>query len=260
MYMKNKWLLILLFFTSVCFGFPRYMGQKDSVQTKKQFPCGVPVNRIAYHKKNDKGLEMVFNPPFKWEKKELKVYFTDIDDFGLMERTLNIANRWSTEAGAKLKFVLTASITESDIRIAFRDKNGYQSLIGNEASFLEYATLATMSLQNLDLATDAEFNRVVLHEFGHAIGLEHELQNPNVNIVWDTSAVYSFYRETYNWDSAKVNFNVFGKINTKEATVFDPQSIMIYAVPAFLVKNKVEIPWPDKLSIIDKKAIKRYYP
>lgn len=223
---------------------------------KNRFPCGVPLNRITYHKKNDKGFEMVFVPFYKWEKKELKVYFTDIEDLDLMGKTLNVANRWSTEAGAKVKFVLTASIIESDIRIAFRDKNGYQSLIGNEAGSLEYASVSTMSLQNLDSSPDAEFIRVVLHEFGHAIGLEHELQNPNVHIVWDTSAVYSFYRETYNWDSAKVNFNVFGKINTKEATVFDPQSIMIYAVPAFLLKDKIEIPWPDKLSAIDKKTIK----
>jgi hypothetical protein len=258
--MKNKRLLILLLFTSVCFGFSRQAAQKNTKPPKKQFPCGVPLNRINHYKKNDKGLEMVFNPPFKWKKKELKVYFTDIEDLDLMEKTLNIANRWSTEAGAKIKFVLTASITESDIRIAFKDKNGYQSVIGNEADLIEYASATTMSLQNLNSTPDAEFNRVVLHEFGHAIGLEHELQSPNAHIVWDTAAVYKFYRETYSWDSAKVNFNVFGKINTAEATVFDPQSIMIYAVPAFLVKNNIEIPWPDKLSALDKKTIKKYYP
>ncbi len=258
--MKNKRLQVGLLFISVCFGFSRYDEQKDPIQTNELFPCGVPANRVTFLKNNDKGLEMVFNPPFKWEKENLKVYFTDIDDFSLIEKTLDVANRWSTETGAKIKFVLTASITESDIRVAFRNKNGYQSLIGNESSFLENASAVTMSLQDLDLAPDADFNRVVLHEFGHAIGLEHELQNPNVNIVWDTTAVYTFYREIYKWDSAKVNFNVFGKIITKEATVFDPQSIMIYAVPAFLVKNKVEIPWPDRLSTIDKNTIKRYYP
>lgn len=194
------------------------------------------------------------------EKKELRVYFIDVYDYDLIEKTLAVANKWSAEGGAGIKFVLSVYISESDIRVSFRDNNGYQSLIGTEADKIQYSSATTMSLQNLDNETDTEFNRVVLHEFGHAIGLEHELQSPIANIIWDTPAVYKFYDTAYGWNEAKVNFNVFGKVKTNAFTVFDSKSIMIYAVPGFLLKSGVAIPWPDNLSAIDKKTIKKYYP
>ncbi len=32
---------------------------------------------------------------------------------------------------------------------------------------------------------DEEYERVVLHEFGHALGLDHEHQSPNAKLRWN---------------------------------------------------------------------------
>ncbi len=223
---------------------------------KNQFPCGVPPHRLSY------GViaplhEAVFNPPYKWNKKELKVFFTDINNYSLMQKTLETANTWGN--GNKLKFKLESNIFDSDIRVSFREPNGYLSYIGKEAANPAFIGKATMWLQDLDMQEDDEFRRVVLHEFGHAIGLEHELQSVNARINWDTAAVYTFYDTAYGWSVQKVNHNVFTPINTGAASRFDPRSIMIYAVPAFLTKDRTAIAWPYDLSEEDKKMINKFY-
>jgi len=224
---------------------------------KQHRACGVSPKRLSYGVMQP-ATEAVFNPPYKWAgRKILYVFFTDTYDYQLMQKTLGVANTWGNYA--KLNFVLTADIFQSDIRVSYREPNGYLSYIGNEAASLGLGGKATLWLQDLDKEDDAEFTRVVLHEFGHAIGLEHELQSVNANIKWDTTAVYKYYDTAYGWSSQKVNDNIFTTINTAEATRFDPKSIMIYAVPAFLTKDKIAIPWPDGLSDTDKKTIQKYY-
>jgi hypothetical protein len=200
----------------------------------------------------------VFNPPFKWKKPGLRVYFTDIDDSDLKQKTLNVAKEWSHYAN--ITFSLSDRIIESDIRVSFRDPNGYFSAIGNFAESESYLGKPTMWLYDLDKRPNSEFRRVVLHEFGHAIGLEHELSSPNSYIQWDSSAVYEFYFKNYKWCHKMVDDNIFIKINTGTYTRFDSNSIMIYAVPGFLTKNHQSITWKENLSVIDKETIKSYYP
>lgn len=40
---------------------------------------------------------------------------------------------------------------------------------------------------------DQEYSRVVLHEFGHALGAIHEHQHPEAAIPWDKPKVYEYY-------------------------------------------------------------------
>lgn len=224
-----------------------------------QFTCGVPPSQINNFVRNSQqGIKLVFQPTLRWGKNILKVFFIDIYDSNTIEKTLNIANEWSKYAN--IKFILTTSIFDSDIRVSFRERRGYLSLIGNSANDQMYQGKATIWLQNLDTRPENEFRRVVLHEFGHSIGLEHELQSPIANVLWDSVAVYKYYDSIYHWEKEMVDDNVFRKINTKEFTKFDPNSIMIYAVPDFLTKNHVAISWPNKLSLLDKMTIKKYYP
>lgn len=63
--------LFLLAIASVLIGFS-FTKQKFSKTTppKKYYACGVPPKRInSKYTKEDKGFEMVFNPPYKWKKK-----------------------------------------------------------------------------------------------------------------------------------------------------------------------------------------------
>ena len=40
---------------------------------------------------------------------------------------------------------------------------------------------------------EEEYSRVVIHEFGHALGCIHEHQSPAADIPWDKEAVYRYY-------------------------------------------------------------------
>lgn len=224
----------------------------------KHFVCGVPPSQLRINHPNFNPNKGVFNPPYKWRKRKLNVNFIDTNDYDLMVKTLAVANLWSKSAN--IKFVLTTDIFDSDIRISFRGNNGYLSAIGNSAEDDIYNAKPTLWLENLDHQSEEEFKRVVLHEFGHAIGLEHELQNPRSPILWDSSAVYKYYMDEYKWDTAMVDNNVFYKLKGIKYTEFDSKSIMIYAVPAFLTKNNKEIHWPKELSNKDKQIISKYYP
>ena len=56
---------------------------------------------------------------------------------------------------------------------------------------------------------DDELRRVVLHEFGHALGLIHEHQNPEGGIQWNEPAVKAdLSGPPNNWDDETIRHNV----------------------------------------------------
>ncbi len=78
---------------------------------------------------------------------------------------------------------------DADIRVAFQQGNGSWSYLGTvcrqirvDQPTMNYGWLTPDS-------TDDELRRVVLHEFGHALGLIHEHQSPNRPISWSRAAV-----------------------------------------------------------------------
>ncbi len=81
---------------------------------------------------------------------------------------------------ANIKFDFNGS-PNADIRISFDPTDGAWSYIGTDCRTIPL-NQATMNLGFLDGGTAA-------HEFGHAIGLAHEHQNPAVGIQWNESVV-----------------------------------------------------------------------
>jgi hypothetical protein len=108
---------------------------------------------------------------------------------------------------------------------------------------------------------ESEYERVVLHEFGHALGLLHEHQNPAGSIPWNVEAVYSYYRETQGWDQQKTYNNVIRKYNEEETnhTRYDSRSIMEYPIPEELTLNGFHVGWNRNLSETDKLFIRSQY-
>jgi len=119
----------------------------------------------------------------------------------------------------------------------------------------------TLSLDRIYLPqNESRFRNVILHEFGHALCLMHELQHPMLNIPWKKKELFNFFLTTYNVDSNWVKEQIIKKYNSPTGIYcdLDPQSIMIYAIPAGVTENDAFVSdWPDTLSASDKQNIGR---
>src|SRR4051812_17793299 len=70
----------------------------------------------------------------------------------------------------------------------------------------------------------------VLHEFGHALSLDHEHQHPACDIQWDVNAVLAEYQRL-GWDATKTRFNILDRITDNQIYLrkpYDPVSVMHY--------------------------------
>lgn len=75
------------------------------------------------------------------------------------------------------------------------------------------------------------FERVVLHEFGHVLGAEHEHQHPNANIPWDEQKVIQAYAAK-GYSEQTVRKEVLDRYEAADFSYFeyDPKSVMHYNV------------------------------
>jgi len=83
-----------------------------------------------------------------------------------------------------------------------------------------------------DKLSDKDYKQVVLHEFGHALGLIHEHQSPATKIKWNKDYVYWYFREFHKWDSGTVDTNIFKEFEktTIRHSTLDKASIMGYHI------------------------------
>ena len=109
---------------------------------------------------------------------------------------------------------------------------------------------------------DSEIRRVTLHEFGHALGLLHEHQHPEGGIHWDREQVIAHYKRTNGWSAAQTELNVLAGVSGSQflASAFDPQSIMLYPIPAELTTDGYSTQWNYMLSDGDKALAAQLYP
>jgi Astacin (Peptidase family M12A) len=163
---------------------------------------------------------------------------------------------------ANIRFQWVSEDQPAEIRISFRAGAGSWSLIGRDALWMPF-DFATMNFGWFDDNTsDAEFSRVVLHEFGHALGMVHEHQSPVSGINWDREKAYEYFKDTQGWDRAKVDAQVFYRYSATQTNFsqFDPISIMEYFVPPEITTDGIGAPGNNFLSDTDKEWMRRFYP
>jgi len=162
------------------------------------------------------------------------------------------APQWTQHAN--LTFVFDDSLS-AQIRIAFND-DGAWSYIGTDALGIP-SNEPTMNFGWQD-------EGVVLHEFGHAIGMIHEHQNPAGNpIQWnETEVIRSLSGPPNNWDRATIQHNMFDKYNLTQlnASQFDPASVMLYSFPANWTLNGFHSAPNEVLSSVDTSFAASIYP
>lgn len=195
----------------------------------------------------------------------------------VLAQIADVAQDWVRLSGAGLRFQFkdrqgrflrwapTDVLRAADIRIAFktgRDGGGYWSMVGRESI---NSTLigggpgeASMNLAGMDSRLPADWQSVVRHEFGHALGFQHEHQSPagGCDFRFDDDSGYvpelvnGSYQPNNNgkrpglytalsglpneWKVPDVDFNLRRLQNSRAYSVgpFDKQSIMKYRFEA----------------------------
>ena len=196
----------------------------------------------------------------------------------LRRQIATYANEWTlAQTSLKLDFGDGEELRECDpddgeishIRIGY-DEAGYWSLVGQDSIQLASQFVSSMNLQDFDTAPPdpEEFRRVVLHEFGHALGFHHEHQNPvsGCEDEFDWDHIYSYLAgPPNNWPKEQVDFNM-RRLDQSGlvADRFDRDSIMLYTFPPDYFKSGEQspcfAPYTTALSPGDRHMMEQMYP
>jgi hypothetical protein len=195
----------------------------------------------------------------RWDKGQtLKIYF-DNGDKSQHQTFMDIANLWIID-GVSLKLGTTDDIKGSNIRASIGGKLN-ESLVGKQNTHPDYKDKVTLKVANVTNQS------IVLHEFGHALGLVHEHFHTGFPYHWDRDAVYNDLKKLGGpWTDARyIDRHVFhedpaGKLPADdELTPFDPSSVMIYTIPSNWTVEKKGLMPGKELSSGDKDTILKLY-
>lgn len=147
---------------------------------------------------------------------------------GDVEAVKTAFSNWKAQ-GVGLTFTVVDRPEDAKLRIGFDQADGSWSYVGRDNLNIRDPGERTM---NFGWPLTTTYGRdTALHEIGHALGLEHEHQNPFAGIVWDEAAVRSYFRgPPNNWTDDQINHNIINKIPTSsvKGTNWDPDSVMEY--------------------------------
>lgn len=122
----------------------------------------------------------------------------------------------------------------ADIRVSTGHGSDW-SLIGKDSLSYGDGVVASMNLASFSSTPPSpeEFQRRVLHEFGHALGFRHEHQGSDANcdFIWPNVRAYFA-----NWSEAQLQEQMASLpyLHGRMQTEFHDDSIMTYALPADL--------------------------
>lgn len=196
---------------------------------------------------------------------------------GAQERVIRVAREWMQFANVVFDFHEGGGPRQctggEDIKIDFVDNKGWWSAYGtisrqrDPSMNLQFFGVDTPRYTNGQPVSELELRRIILHEFGHALGMMHEHQSPNAEcdkeINWD--AAYRMGAQM-GWDKDMVHAQMRQLANADEfnMTTVDRRSIMHYSLAPDLFtqgrQSKCWVPDNNDLSEQDRMFIASIYP
>lgn len=180
----------------------------------------------------------------------------------VQQKVIQYAQEWTKPGLANLTLDFRKNTTDTMIRISFRYAGSW-SVLGKTCLRITDKTQPTMNYGWLTPASsEDEVRRVVLHEFGHALGLIHEHQNPKNAIQWDRDAVIQdLSGPPNNWTLPVIESNMFHQYSQAEVqgTPVDQDSIMMYPIPKTWTTNGFSAGLNSQLSAQDRELIHKVY-
>lgn len=210
------------------------------------------------------GARAVFQTSSRWDLgSTLVIRFLDggSDLHGLVEQH---ARQWAPLTGLTFQFIGPNDVKPSHVRVAFTAGQGvraeeFSSLIGRDA-LIDRMGRPTVKLGFTPrvLQDPKDARRLILHEFGHAIGLLHEHQNPAARIRFNAGALVQEYAK-FGWTPAMVQSNIIDRLNPAavEHTAFDDKSVMLYAFDSRFATPETRT--NTEISALDKQLVRKMY-
>lgn len=143
-----------------------------------------------------------------------------------------------TAIGIGIRFQEVDQPNKATLRIGFDQTGGSWSFVGRDN--LSHSSPKERTMNFGWPLTDAYGRDTAKHEIGHALGLNHEHQNPNSGIIWNIQRVVAYFSgPPNNWSVDQIQTNILDKLPASSVTGsnWDPDSIMHYQFKAGLIDH-----------------------